>query len=140
MWNLFIQIVSAFLALWLSQKFIPGVHFNGPLFILPTKTADLAPFLATMAFASILLGLLNHIVKPLLKTITFPLRIVTFNLFTLVIAMFLVWLVDIFSPELQIKGLVPLFYTTLIVLVIGFILSKWLPGQKKRKKAAASEN
>ena len=136
MWNLLIQIISAFLGLWISQKFIHGVHFSGSLFILPTKTADITLFLTTLTFVSILLGLLNHIIKPLLKKITFPLRIVTFNLFTLVIAMFLVWLVDIFSPELEIKGLIPLFYVTVIVLVVSFILSKWLPNPNFNKSKA----
>ena len=137
-WNLLIQIISAILGLWLSQRFVPNVHFTGPLFVLPTKTGDIGLFLSTLTFVSILLGLLNHIVKPLLKKITFPLRIVTFNLFTLVIAMGLVWLVDIFSPELEIKGLTPLFFTTLIVLAVNFIFSKWWPGSSPKRKKPAS--
>ena len=126
-WNLLIQIISAILGLWLSQRFVPNVHFTGPLFVLPTKTADISLFLTTLTFAGILLGILNFALKPILKKITFPLRIITFNLFSLVIAMFLVWLVDIFSPELIIQGLKPLFFTTIIVLAVNFILSKWWP-------------
>lgn len=137
-WNLLIQIISAILGLWFSQRFVPNVHFTGPLFVLPTKTADISLFLTTLTFAGILLGILNFAVKPFLKKITFPLRIVTFNLFTLVIAMFLVWLVDIFSSELEIKGLTPLFFTTLIVLVVNFIFSKWWPGSSPKRKEPAS--
>jgi uncharacterized membrane protein YvlD (DUF360 family) len=140
-WNLLIQIVSAILGLYLSLRFVPGVYFQGPLFILPTKTADIGPFLTTFIFVGILLGILNRLVKPLLNKITFPLRIITFNLFTLVVAMFLVWLVDIFSPELVINGLKALFFTTLIVLIISFILSKWLPDlSRTRRKPAAPSN
>lgn len=139
MWYLLIQIISAILGLWLADKFISGVDFQGLLFIFPTKIADFSKFLNTLTFAGILLGALNHLVKPLLKKITFPLRIVTFNLFTLVIAMFLVWLVDIFSPELIIQGLKPLFFTTIIVLAINFILSKWLPRlSRERSKPVSS--
>jgi len=139
-WNLLIQIISAILGLWLSQRFVPNVHFTGPLFVLPTKTADISLFLTTLTFAGILLGILNFAVKPLLKKITFPLRIVTFNLFSLVIAMFLVWLVDIFSPELIIQGIGPLFFTTLIVLAINFIFSKWWPGSSPERKKPASSS
>ena len=126
-WYLFLQIVSGILGLWLADRFIPGVDFKGFLFILPTGIADLSKLLNTLTFAGILLGILNFALKPILKKITFPLRIITFNLFSLVIAMFLVWLVDIFSPELIIQGLKPLFFTTIIVLAVNFILSKWWP-------------
>lgn len=139
-WNLLIQIISAILGLWLSQRFVPNVHFTGSLFVLPTKTADISLFLTTLTFAGILLGILNFAVKPILKKITFPLRIVTFNLFSLVIAMFLVWLVDIFSPELIIQGIGPLFFTTLIVLAINFIFSKWWPGSSPERKKPASSS
>lgn len=137
-WNLLIQIISAILGLWLSQRFVPNVHFTGPLFVLPTKTANISLFLTTLAFAGILLGILNFAVKPILKKITFPLRIITFNLFSLVIAMFLVWLVDIFSPELIIQGIGPLFFTTIIVLAVNFIFSKWWPGSSPKGKKPAS--
>ena len=141
MWNLLIQIISAILGLWLAQRFIPGVHFNGPLFVLPTKNADISFFFQTLTFAGIMLGVLNHFLKPLLNKITFPLRVITFNLFTLVVAMFLVWLVDIFSPELVIKGLPALFFTTLIIMAINFILSKWWPDlSRPGNKPAPSPN
>jgi len=137
-WNLLIQIISAILGLWLAGRFVPGVAFNGPLFVLPSKIADISLFLSTLTFAGIFLGLLNSLVKPILKKITFPLRIITFNLFSLVIAIFLVWLVDIFSPELIIQGLKSLFFTTIIVLVVNFIFSKWWPGSSPERKKPAS--
>jgi hypothetical protein len=41
--------------------------------------------------------------------------------------MLLVWLVDVFSQQLIIEGLKPLFFTTLIVWGLNLILSKWWP-------------
>ena len=124
---LLLQIVSGIFGLWLAQKYVPGVDFTGPFFIFPKQAALFGQFLNSLVFVGGLLGLLNYFVKPILNKITFPLRIVTFNLFSLVIAMFLVWVVDIFSQQLIIQGLKPLFFATLIVWGLNLLLSKWWP-------------
>jgi putative membrane protein len=113
--NLFIQIAAAISGLWLATILVSGVEFDGKI--------------TTFTLAGLILGLLNYFVKPILKTITFPLRIITLNLFTIVISMGLVWIVDIILPELTIvqglsvQGLIPLFWTTLIIWLIALILS-----------------
>jgi len=127
MWYFLIQVVSGIFGLWLAQKYVPGVDFTGPFFIFPKQTALFGQFLNSLVFVGGLLGLLNYFVKPTLNKITFPLRIITFNLFSLVIAMFLVWVVDIFSQQLIIPGLKPLFFATLIVWGLNLLLSKWWP-------------
>lgn len=132
-WILFLQIIAGILGLWLAVKYVPGVDFTGPIFIFPEKGIEFGDYLRTLTFAGILLGVLIFFVKPILKKITFPLRIITFNLFSLVILMFLVWLVDIFSPELIIQGIKALFLTTIIVWAIHFILSKWWPERPKKE-------
>ena len=43
--------------------------------------------------------------------------------------MALVWLIDIAFVELVIAGLVPLFWTTMLVWLANFILEKWLPAK-----------
>lgn len=127
LWRLLLQIVAGILGIFLAQKYVPGVDFTGPLFLLPKDMESARAFLGTLVFVGALLGFLNHFIKPLLKKITLPLRIITLDLFSLVILMFLVWLVKIFSPELVIEGLSALFLTSLIVWGISFILSRWLP-------------
>ncbi len=132
LWSLFLQIISGILGIWLAQKYVWGVDFQGHLFILPSQLSDFNEFLKTLTFVGALLGFLNFFVKPVLKTITFPLRVVTFNLFTLVIMMALVWVVDVFSKELIIQGLKPLFFTTIIVWGIHLILSKLWPEKDEK--------
>ncbi|MES2833721.1 MAG: phage holin family protein [Pseudomonadota bacterium] len=62
-------IVTAF-ALWLAAQLIGGVSF-----------ASTGSLLA----AAFLLGLVNAIVRPILVFVTFPLTVVTFGLFLLVV-------------------------------------------------------
>jgi len=113
--KLIVQIIIGILGLWLADKFVPGVIFKGPLFLIPGSLAEIVVILRTLVGVGAILGILNFFVKPILNTITLPLRIITLNLFSLVIAMVLVWLVDVFSPELIIQGIKPLFWTTLII-------------------------
>lgn len=125
--SLLLQITAGILGLFLAQKYIPNVEFVGNFFVFPKDARTFSEFLKTLVFLGILLGFLNYFIKPLLKTIALPLRIITLNLFSIVIAMFLVWLVNIFSAELTIQGMEALFWTTLLVWVINFILSKLFP-------------
>jgi putative membrane protein len=131
-WNIIIQILSGVIGLFLAQKYIDGVIFTGKTFFIPENIEQLRAFTKTLVFVGIILGLLNHFVKPILNAITLPLRIITFNLFNIAVGLFIVWLVDLFSLELRIEGLKPLFLTTLLIWVISFILSNWFIASKKK--------
>ena len=111
LFNIIAGMLGLFLAIKLSQSqtisFIQGIEYSGPL--------------KTVLITGGSLGLVNFFIKPVLKTISLPLRIITFNLFNLIINMFLVWIVvDIFSP-IEIKGIIPLFWTTAIIWLLTLI-------------------
>lgn len=111
--KLFLQIITGILAIWLATKLIKGVELTGPRQIL---------FLAGAT-----LGLLNFFLKPILKVITLPLRILTFGLFTLVINMGIIKLVSLILPNLRFQGIYPLFWTTILVWGLSLILPIFLP-------------
>jgi len=115
MWNLVLRIAGSSLGLWLANKFVAGTTVNGNW-----KTY----FLIGGA-----LGVINFFIKPILNTLTLPLKVLTLGLFSLIINMVLVWLIDIAFVELVINGLAPLFWTTALVWLANFILQKWLPGK-----------
>ena len=129
LWSFFLQIVAGIAGLFLADK-LNGVDFSGKLFILPRSEAEIHNFFNTLFFVGAFLGVLNAIVKPILNKITFPLRIITLNLFSVVVAMAMVWITKIIFPVLEINGIIPLFWTTIIVWGLGFILTKWLPSGK----------
>ena len=111
--KLFLQIITGILAIWLAAKFVNGVEFTGPVQIL--------------LLAGAILGLLNFFIKPLLKIITLPLRILTFGLFSLVINMVTIWLVSLILPSLKFNGIYPLFWTTVLAWGLSLILPIFLP-------------
>ena len=118
------QILLSILGLWLATVFIPGVGVKGSIQML--------------LLAGAILGVLNFFLRPLLKKITLPLRIITLGLFGFVINMFMVWIVDIFFPELIIPGIIPLFWTTLVIWALSYIISK-LFGRKLSPKEKKEE-
>ena len=133
--RLFWQIIAGILGIFLATKFVPGVSLE----IIPGQSQFFgieftAPWQVLVLVGGVL-GLVNFFIKPILKIITLPLRVLTFGLFSLVMNMLMVWLVDILFPELTIPGLIPLFWTTIIVWVLCFLLGLYTP----RKKVVVEE-
>ena len=116
MTKLIFQIIAGILSFWLAIKFVPGVEFVGDI--------------KYLLLAGCVLGLINFFIKPILKVITLPLRILTFGLFSLVINMVIVWAIDVIFSELIIDGLFPLFWASIIVWLLSWFLPKWLPNKK----------
>ena len=111
------QILAGILGLYLAIRFIPEVEFTGSWQIL--------------ILAGIVLGLINFFLKPVLKTITLPLRIFTFGLFSLVINMGMVWIVARFFHQLKISTILSLFLTSIIILGLNLIFPLFIHPPKK---------
>jgi putative membrane protein len=116
--TIILQTIAGIAGIWLANEFVNNVEFIGSI-----KTLILCGFV---------LGLINSFIKPIVNIISLPLRILTFGLFSLVINMGLVWLLDVIFPELIIVGIMPLFYATLIVWTLSLIFSSF--GKKSFRK------
>lgn len=103
------QIVVAVLGLWIAEKYLPGVKFEGSIEV--------------FVLCGLVFGALNAFIKPILKKIAFPIRILTLGFFNIVINMGILWFVDVVFPELEISGVLSLFLTTCIISIIGLLLS-----------------
>ncbi len=113
MTKLIFQIVGGIMSFWLAVKFVPGVEFVGEI--------------SYLIMAGALLGLINFFIRPIIDIITLPLRILTLGLFSLIINMGLIWLVSLAFPELIIPTISSLFWITLIVWLVGFLLNLQSP-------------
>ena len=112
--KLLFHIVSGILGLFLAAKFIPGVEFMGSYKML--------------IIIGGVLGIINFFIKPILKAISLPIRILTLGIFSLVINMGMVWLIEILFPrDLEITGLLPLFLTTIIIWALNFFFGIYSP-------------
>lgn len=108
--KLILQIIAGIVSIWLAKELVPGIEFTG--------------FIKDLLLAGLLLGLINAFIKPILNLITLPLRIITLGLFGLLINMGIVWAIDIFFTNLNFVGLLPLFWTAIIVWASSLIANR----------------
>ena len=105
----------------MGTRFVPGVNLE----FIPGQSSFLGFVFAAewqiLVLVGGVLGVVNFFIKPILKIVTLPLRVLTFGLFGLVINMLMIWLVDIFFLEFTIQGVVPLFWLTLVVWALSFL-------------------
>lgn len=124
------QIVAATAGLWIATLYVPEVvvrSYPRSNFFGFALTAQWEIFLVL----GIVLGLINYFLRPLLKALALPLEIVTLGLFTIVIDMAMIWLLDVMFDELLVPLYLPLLYTTLIIWAFSVILRLFLNNNKK---------
>ncbi len=104
-----IRILGNSLALYVANYFVPGFVVSG----------SWKEYLLAGAF----LGLLNFLVKPVLKMISMPFIILTLGLFTLVINGLLLWTVDYIFDFVSIGDVTALLYATVVITIINLFIS-----------------
>jgi putative membrane protein len=82
----------------------------------------------TIAIMALIFGLVNALIRPLLKFLTCPLIILTLGLFTLVINALMLWLASVIGGQFGVGFEVTSFWPTavlgaLVISVVSFILS-----------------
>lgn len=108
--GIIIGLFSNVLALYLAQMWVSGfIVVGGWKEYLITGSA---------------LAVLNLIVRPILKIITFPLIVVSLGLFLIVINAIILWLVAQFTGYIVIDNYVALLWATLVVAAVNFI-TRW---------------
>ncbi len=100
-----IRILGNAIALYVAFLIVPGFTVSG------TWVQYLA--------AGLILAILNFIVRPILKLISFPLILVTLGLFTIVINMLILWLLDHLVSFITIESVTALFLGTIIVSIVN---------------------
>jgi putative membrane protein len=106
-----ITALALFVAAWL----VPGISVDGSGWVL-------------YAVMAVILGLVNAIIRPLLKFMTCPLILLTLGLFTFVVNGLTLWLaswiaVNWFHVGFHVAGFWPAFWGALIVSAISVVLS-----------------
>lgn len=104
-----VRILGNALALFAASWFVAGFMFNGGI--------------KEYAIAGVVLGLLNMIVKPVLKFISTPFIILTLGLFTIVINALLLWLVDYIFDFITISDIMALVWATIVISIVNMMIS-----------------
>lgn len=75
-------------------------------------------------WAAVVLGLVNVIIKPIVKLISLPVTVLTLGVFSLVINMLMLYLVAWIVPGLGTVGLWQTFVAALIIAIVTSVLTK----------------
>jgi len=123
--KLLIRWLIAALALVAAAWIVPGIRVEGNGWIV-------------YAAMAVILGLVNALIRPLFKLVTFPLIIVTVGLFVLVVNALMLWLassiaVNWFGVGFHIDNFWAAFLGALVVSIATMILSAVLDGKERKK-------
>jgi putative membrane protein len=103
-------------ALWIATQIVPGVTHTGPW--------------TSLLLVALVFGVLNAVVRPILKLLTCPLIVLTLGLFTFVINALMLWLTSAVSESLglgfHVDGFGSAFLGALVVTVVSVLLSVFL--------------
>ena len=122
---------------FITRWFINAVAIAAAIYLVPG--INLGAKLSSLIWIALIFGLVNAILRPIVKLFTFPLIILTLGLFSLLINSFLFWLTSVigqgFGVGLQIAD--PVFWNSLlgglVVSIVSTILSVIFKDSHKKR-------
>jgi len=111
--KLLLRWICTAIAIFAAVKLLPGLYFNGTWW--------------QLGIVALIFGLLNALVRPVLKFLTCPLILLTLGLFILVINATMLWFTAVaseaFGINFRVAGFWPAFWGALVISVISAALN-----------------
>lgn len=111
--KLLLRVVINAVAIWVATYIVPGL----------TLTGDVLSWLVV----AIIFGLVNALIRPIVKLLTLPISVVTLGLFSLVInALMLMltgWLTRFLTIEGVLFGFIPALLGSIIISIVSTVLN-----------------
>jgi putative membrane protein len=124
-----LRVIIDAAALWVAAWLLPGITIRPEATVDPDQR-NLAT-LATFLFVGLVFGVVNALLRGILKVLTLPLTCLTLGLFALVVNAFLFWLTSVVAEWFPVQFTVDSFFWdailgAIIVSVISAILNSIL--------------
>lgn len=125
MTNFLIRTAVNAVALWVSALLVDGI-------VLAEDDNTFASKFTTILLVALIFGVVNAIVKPIAKLLSFPVIILTLGLFTFIVNAFLLQVTEWIAEPLGLSFVITKFWWdavigALIITVVSMILSWILP-------------
>jgi len=126
--KLLIRLAISALSLWLTTLIISGVHVGG---------ASTVKKIFTLLLIAILFGVINAVLRPVIKTVGCAFYVLTLGLIALVVNGFMLWLTSWIAGELTLPFHVDNFWPSailgaLIIGLISWVLNMFIPDDDKK--------
>jgi putative membrane protein len=105
--------LSTAVALLITANIVPGFYIKS--------------FVAALV-AAIVIGLVNAFIRPILGILAFPITLITFGLFTLVINALTLWLASALTPGygFEIRGFLAAFLGSIVLSIVSSLINYFL--------------
>jgi len=114
--SIIIQILANSLAILIATRLVPGFVFSGDIL--------------NLLIAGAVIGLVNALLKPVIRIISFPVIFLTLGLFNILINIFLLFLAAKFLPDLNIQTFWAAFWGVIIISLTNYLISHLSKSQK----------
>ena len=125
--KLLLRLVGNAVALYAASNLIDGIRFAG------NGQVDIIGLLAV----ALIFGVVNAVIKPVIKLATCPVYVVTLGLFTFVVnALMLLltgWLAGLFNVGFRVEGFGPAFRGAVVISIVSFLLSLFISAKRDDK-------
>jgi putative membrane protein len=126
--RLVVRLLAGAVALAVAAALVEGISVG------PGTSGQRA---LTLLGVAVIFGLVNAIVRPVVRLFTLPLFVVTLGLFTFVVnALMLLlaeWIGRQFALEFEVDGFVAALVGALVISVVGFVINLLLPDKYERR-------
>lgn len=122
--KILLKVVVTAIALWVSTA-LPGISLG---------TGTLLEKITTLFVVAVIFGLINAVLKPVIKTVGCAFYILTLGLLALVVNGLLFWLASAIATELDlpfhVDGFVAAVLGAIVVGVVSFLLNLAIPDDR----------
>ena len=123
MWSFLMKVVVNAVAVWVASLIVPGVHVGG---------GDTTKTVVTLLVVGVLFGLVNAIIKPVVRFFAFPFYILTLGLLAFVVNAAMLEIVAWVSGRLDIAFSIDRFFwsvilAAIVVSIVSLLLHVVLP-------------
>ena len=121
---LFVSWIANAVALGVAAAVLGGVDVNGSV--------------GTLFVAALVFGVLNTILKPILKLVTLPFAVLTLGIAWFFVSMLMLWLTDLLVHGFDIHGFGTYVWATIIVWAVNVVVDNIFHRQSHGRRAAAT--
>lgn len=108
-----IRVLVNAAALWVAARFVPGIEMSGDIW--------------QILLIALVFGIVNAILKPILKLLSLPVLIITLGLFAIIINVILLAITAALMENLTIDGFLPALLGSLVISVVSAVLNAIIP-------------
>ena len=111
--RLIIRILINAAALWVAAQIVDGIDLSGNIW--------------GILLVALIFGVINAIIKPIVKLFSLPMLILTLGLFALVINAAMLAITAALTDNLSVDGFIPALLGALVISVVSAVLNWLIP-------------